>query len=100
MEAKTDVFLANGAIEVWLIYPKSQRSWNSRASGSAERVDRLSTLLLPEFGIELTDLLGCPSAGCFENRIFQLWQSFREEVIYSRNEDQLLRIRQRRNYSF
>ncbi len=57
MEAKTDVLLAHGAAEVWLIYPRTQRAWIYRASGSAERVDSLSSTLLPGFKADLSDIL-------------------------------------------
>jgi len=57
MEAKTEVFLANGASEVWLIYPKAQRAWIYRASGSAERVEELASPLLPNLRVPIRDLL-------------------------------------------
>lgn len=57
MESKTEEFLANGAAEVWMIYPKSRRAWIYRSTSAAARVESLSTPLLPEFRMELGDLL-------------------------------------------
>jgi Uma2 family endonuclease len=57
LDEKVSEYLANGAAEVWLIYPKRRHAWVYRASGAAHRETRaIQTPLLPSLEIPLDQI--------------------------------------------
>jgi Uma2 family endonuclease len=54
---KVDLFLANGAKEVWVIYPETRRAWLYDGSGTARERISISTPLLPGIEIPLDEIL-------------------------------------------
>jgi Uma2 family endonuclease len=54
---KVELFLANGAKEVWVIYPETQRAWLYDGSGIARERTSISTPLLPGIEIPLDEIL-------------------------------------------
>jgi Uma2 family endonuclease len=54
---KVELFLANGAKEVWIIYPNTRRAWLYDGSGTARERFSISTPLLPGIEIPLDEIL-------------------------------------------
>jgi Uma2 family endonuclease len=54
---KVALFLANGAKEVWIIYPETRRAWLYDGSGTARERISISTPLLPGIEISLDQIL-------------------------------------------
>jgi Uma2 family endonuclease len=54
---KVILFLANGAKEVWVIYPETRRAWLYDGSGTAHERNSISTRLLPGIEIPLEEIL-------------------------------------------
>jgi Uma2 family endonuclease len=54
---KVALFLANGAKEVWVIYPETSRAWLYDGSGTAHERNSISTPLLPGIEIPLAEIL-------------------------------------------
>jgi Uma2 family endonuclease len=58
LDEKVLEYLANGAAEVWLIYPKKRHAWVYGGTGTARRETRsVHTALLPGIDIPLDQLL-------------------------------------------
>jgi Uma2 family endonuclease len=58
LDAKVSEYLANGAAEVWLIYPKRRHEWVYDGSGAARQETRaIHTPLLPSIEISLDQSL-------------------------------------------
>lgn len=58
LNAKVEAYLANGAAEVWLIYPKQRHAWVYDTSGTAHREDQaIHSPLLPGIEIPLSEIL-------------------------------------------
>ena len=56
MDRKVNIYLANGSVEVWLVYPKTRCVWVYR-EGHAEQFESvLRTSLLPGLEIDLSQL--------------------------------------------
>jgi Uma2 family endonuclease len=61
LNQKVSEYLANGAAEVWLIYPKRRHAWVYYGSGAARQEARaIQTPLLPSVEIPLDDILPPP----------------------------------------
>jgi Uma2 family endonuclease len=61
LDEKVSEYLANGAAEVWLIYPKRRHAWVYYGSGAARQETRaIQTPLLPSVEIPLDDILPPP----------------------------------------
>jgi Uma2 family endonuclease len=54
---KVALLLANGAKEVWVIYPETRRAWLYDGSGTAYERSSISTALLPGIEIPLEQIL-------------------------------------------
>jgi Uma2 family endonuclease len=54
---KIELYLANGAEEVWVIYPETRRAWLYDGSGTARERTSISTPLLPEIEIPIDEIL-------------------------------------------
>jgi Uma2 family endonuclease len=54
---KVSEFLANGAKEVWVIYPDTRRAWVYDGSGTAREMQVIHTPLLPGIEIPLDEIL-------------------------------------------
>jgi Uma2 family endonuclease len=50
-------FLANGAREVWVIYPETREAWLYDGSGTARRMKSIQSPLLPGLEITLDEIL-------------------------------------------
>jgi Uma2 family endonuclease len=58
LDEKVSEYLANGAAEVWLIYPRKGHAWVYDASGAARLESRsINTALLPGVEIPLAEIL-------------------------------------------
>ena len=57
MDAKVKDYLANGAREVWIAYPKTGSVWVYRKNTAVLFEDRLETGLLPAFSVALGALM-------------------------------------------
>ncbi len=60
MDAKVRAYLAHGAREVWLVYPKTRRIWIHEAGSQAAivRQGSFSSSLLPGVTVDLEQILG------------------------------------------
>lgn len=58
VDYKVKTYLANGGIEVWVIYPKTGRVWVFRQGHAGEFRDELRSELIPGLRINLGALLG------------------------------------------
>src|ERR1035438_6658096 len=56
MDRKMKVYLTNGGVEVWLVYPNTRRVWVFREGHAEEFQSVLHTSLLPGLEIELQQL--------------------------------------------
>ena len=56
MDRKVKIYLTNGGVEVWLVYPKTRRVWVYRAGHAEEFQTVLRSSLLPGLEIDLTQL--------------------------------------------
>jgi Uma2 family endonuclease len=56
MDGKVKVYLANGAREVWVLYPKTRSVWIYRERGAVCVQDTLQTDLLPSLNIPLASI--------------------------------------------
>jgi Uma2 family endonuclease len=54
---KVELFLAQGAKEVWVIYPETRRAWLYDGSGIARERTSISTPLLPGIEIKFDEIL-------------------------------------------
>lgn len=58
LDEKVAEYLANGAAEVWLIYPNKRHAWVYDGSGTARQATRsIQTALLPGIEIPLAEIL-------------------------------------------
>ena len=53
VDYKVQTYLANGAIEVWVMYPKSRSTWVFRQGHAEEFRDELRSELIPGLRIDL-----------------------------------------------
>jgi Uma2 family endonuclease len=56
MERKVKIYLTNGGVEVWLVYPEARRVWVYREGHAEEFQSILRSSLLPGFEIDLAQL--------------------------------------------
>jgi Uma2 family endonuclease len=56
IEGKRRAYLANGAAEVWVIYPETQSAWLYRAGHGEEFTGELRSRAFPEVRIDLMEL--------------------------------------------
>ncbi|HEY7386891.1 MAG TPA: Uma2 family endonuclease [Bryobacteraceae bacterium] len=54
---KVALFLANGAKEVWVIYPETRSAWLYDGSGTAHERTSIATPLLPGIEIQIEEIL-------------------------------------------
>ena len=56
MDRKVNIYLTNGGLEVWLVYPNTRRVWVYREGHAEEFQSVLSSSLLPGVEIDLSQL--------------------------------------------
>jgi Uma2 family endonuclease len=57
MDREVKRYLANGGVEVWVVYPKTQCVWVFRDGRAQEFRDTLKSEIIPGLEIDLTELL-------------------------------------------
>src|SRR5450432_4179512 len=57
MDRKVKRYLANGGVEVWVVYPKTQCVWVFREGHVQEFRGTLKSEIIPDLAINLTELL-------------------------------------------
>lgn len=63
MDQKTKTYLANGAREVWVVYPKTRCIWVFRPDGAREFRDVLQSDLIPGLRLELERIFNANPVG-------------------------------------
>jgi Uma2 family endonuclease len=57
IERKRKLYLENGGVEVWVVYPKTKSVWVFRAGHAEEFTDQLRTDIIPGLSINIGQLL-------------------------------------------
>jgi Uma2 family endonuclease len=57
VERKRKLYLGNGAVEVWVVYPRTKSVWVFRAGHAEEFTDTVRSEIVPGFSIEIGQLL-------------------------------------------
>jgi Uma2 family endonuclease len=56
MDRKVNIYLTNGGVEVWLVYPKTRSVWIYREGHAEEFRSVLRSSLLPGLEIDINQL--------------------------------------------
>jgi Uma2 family endonuclease len=57
MDRKRKLYLENGAVEVWVVYPKTKSVWVFRAGHAQEFTNQLRSEIIPGFSADIGQLL-------------------------------------------
>jgi Uma2 family endonuclease len=57
MERKRKLYLDNGGVEVWVVYPKTKSVWVFRAGHAQEFTDQVRSEIIPGFCADISQLL-------------------------------------------
>ena len=57
LDRKVKAYLANGAVEAWVVYPKTRSVWVFRAGRAEQFIRSLRSPLIPDLEIDLERLL-------------------------------------------